>query len=37
MMVPDRMRFIDMTGTGGPEVLTLAEGNGAAAGRRARC
>lgn len=23
---PDRMRFIDMTGSGGPEVLTLAEG-----------
>src|SRR6478609_9536524 len=26
MPVPDRMRFIDMTGTGGPEVLTPAEG-----------
>ena len=26
MPVPERMRFIDMTGTGGPEVLTLAEG-----------
>jgi putative PIG3 family NAD(P)H quinone oxidoreductase len=26
MPVPDRMRFIDMTGPGGPEVLTLAEG-----------
>jgi len=26
MLVPDHMRFIDMTGYGGPEVLTLAEG-----------
>ena len=26
MPLPERMRFIDMTGTGGPEVLTLAEG-----------
>jgi putative PIG3 family NAD(P)H quinone oxidoreductase len=26
MMVPDRMRFIDMTGTGGPEVMRLVEG-----------
>src|SRR5690242_11269769 len=26
MTLPERMRFIDMTGTGGPEVLTLAEG-----------
>jgi NADPH:quinone reductase len=26
MKVPERMRFIDMTGTGGPEVMTLAEG-----------
>ena len=26
MTVPERMRFIEMTGTGGPEVLTLAEG-----------
>src|SRR3954468_13207276 len=26
MPVPERMRFIDMTGTGGPEVLALAEG-----------
>src|SRR3954454_16207560 len=26
MSVPERMRFIEMTGTGGPEVLTLAEG-----------
>src|SRR3954470_16348331 len=26
MPVPDRMRFIDMTGTGGPEVMRLVEG-----------
>jgi NADPH:quinone reductase len=26
MLVPDYMRFIDMTGYGGPEVLTLVEG-----------
>jgi NADPH2:quinone reductase len=26
MKLPERMRFIDMTGTGGPEVLTVAEG-----------
>ncbi len=26
MLVPDHMQFIDMTGYGGPEVLTLAEG-----------
>jgi NADPH2:quinone reductase len=26
MLVPDHMRFIDMTGYGGPEVLTLAKG-----------
>ena len=26
MPVPDRMRFIDVTGKGGPEVLALAEG-----------
>src|SRR3954454_6843236 len=26
MTLPERMRFIDMTGTGSPEVLTLAEG-----------
>ena len=44
MTVPERMRFIDMTGTGGPEVLTLAEGpvpqpgagRGADPGRRRR-
>ena len=33
MPVPDRMRFIDMTGTGGPEVLSARRGAGAAAGR----
>ena len=26
MLVPDHMQFIDMTGYGGPEVLTLVEG-----------
>jgi NADPH:quinone reductase len=26
MLVPDHMRFIDMTGYGGPEVLSLVEG-----------
>ncbi len=26
MTRPERMRFIDMTGTGGPEVLPVAEG-----------
>ena len=35
MTVPDRMRFIDMTVTGGPEVLTLAR-EGADSGQ-AKC
>jgi NADPH2:quinone reductase len=26
MTLPERMRFIDMTGPGGPDVLTVAEG-----------
>jgi hypothetical protein len=30
MLVPDHMQFIDMTGYGGPEVLTLTSGRAAA-------